>query len=250
MPHSGESIVAFEPQGFACPGHGCASEGDAGRNMAPMCNRYTPPSELDIEREWHIGRANQPRWWEPSMFPRAQGPFIRAGEGGCELVVGRWGLIPHFSDTADIRYSTNNARSEEVAQKPSFRTAWARRQRCIIPARDFDEPNWESGRNVWWRFRRLDGHPWGLAGLWNTWIDRATGEVHESYTLLTVNADDHPIMRRMHKPDPKLPADKQDKRSVIAIELAHVDLWLDPLSPDVGHLLKPPAVELLDAAPL
>lgn len=74
--------------------------------------------------------------------------------------------------------------------------------------------------------------------------------MHESYTLLTVNADDHPIMRRMHKPDPKLPADKQDKRSVIAIELAHVDLWLDPLSQDVGHFLKPPSVELLDAAPL
>jgi hypothetical protein len=148
MPHSGESIVAFEPQGSACPGYGCASEGDAGRNMAPMCNRYTPPSELDIEREWHIGRANQPRWWEPSMFPRAQGPFIRAGEGGRELVVGRWGLIPHFSDTADIRYSTNNARSEEVAQKPSFRTAWSRRQRCIIPAQDFDEPNWETGRTT------------------------------------------------------------------------------------------------------
>lgn len=36
--------------------------------------------------------------------------------------------------------------------------------------------------------------------------------------MLTVNADDHPIMSRMHKPDPKLPPDQQDKRSVVAIE--------------------------------
>ena len=38
----------------------------------------------------------------------------------------------------------------------------------------------------------------GWAGLWNTWIDKVTGEVHESYTMLTINADAHPSMSRMH----------------------------------------------------
>ena len=37
--------------------------------------------------------------------------------------------------------------------------------------------------------------------------------------MLTINADSHPLMSRMHKPDPKLPADQQDKRSVIPIEM-------------------------------
>lgn len=41
--------------------------------------------------------------------------------------------------------------------------------------------------------------------------------------MLTINADSHPLMRRMHKPDPKLPADQQDKRSVVPIEFADVD---------------------------
>lgn len=36
--------------------------------------------------------------------------------------------------------------------------------------------------------------------------------------MQTINADAHPLMRRMHKPDPKLPVDKQDKRSVISLE--------------------------------
>ncbi|MFC3147258.1 hypothetical protein [Piscinibacterium candidicorallinum] len=40
--------------------------------------------------------------------------------------------------------------------------------------------------------------------------------------MLTFNADQHPLMSRMHKPDPKLPPDPQDKRSVIAIEDADV----------------------------
>lgn len=62
--------------------------------------------------------------------------------------------------------------------------------------------------------------------MWSTWTDKASGEIVESYTMLTLNADDHPIMKRMHKPDPKLGPDQQDKRSVIPIKAADVDTWL------------------------
>jgi len=48
----------------------------------------------------------------------------------------------------------------------------------------------------------------------------------ESYTMLTLNADEHPLMSRMHKPDPKLGPDAQDKRGVVPIELEDVDAWL------------------------
>lgn len=44
--------------------------------------------------------------------------------------------------------------------------------------------------------------------------------------MLTLNADDHPIMKRMHKPDPKLGPDEQDKRSVVPLEPEDVDTWL------------------------
>ena len=113
----------------------------------------------------------------------------------------------------------------------------------------FDEPCWETGKNVWWRFRRKDGAPWGLAGLWNAWTDKETGEIVESYTMLTINADDHPIMSRMHKPDPKLPADQQDKRSVVAIEFADIETWLRGTSEDAAKLVAPPLVGALDAVP-
>ena len=68
--------------------------------------------------------------------------------------------------------------------------------------------------------------------------------------MLTVNADDHPIMRRMHKPDLKLPADQQDKRSVIAIEPDDVDLWLTGTIEQVRPLLSPPDPESLIASSL
>lgn len=216
-----------------------------------MCNLYRSTSGSQAQPVWKTGNPLAIDWPGGIVGPRKNGLFIRPVRGGdgLEMVIGRWGLIPWFADTADIRYSTNNARAEEVAHKPSFKLAWQRGQRCIIPADWFDEPNWETGRNVWWRFRRADGAPWGLAGLWSAWTDRRTGEVIESYTLLTINADHHPVMRRMHKPDPALPAEAQDKRSVIAIEAHEVERWLHGPVEQARGLLQPPAEPLLRHGP-
>lgn len=215
-----------------------------------MCNRYVSPTEAEIERAWHVGRRQPGRWWDEVVVPRRRGVFIRQGDGSQQLVSGQWGLIPSFAKTSQLKYSTNNARSEELADKPSYRQPWARGQRCIIPAQSFDEPCWETGRNVWWRFRRADGQPWGLAGLWNTWTDSGSGEILESYTMLTINADDHPLMRRMHKPKPDRPAGEQDKRSVIAIQPADVQTWLAGTLEDARELLCPPPMEVIRAEPL
>ena len=86
--------------------------------------------------------------------------------------------------------------------------------------------------------------------MWNAWLDKATGELVQSYTMLTVNADAHPIMRRMHKPDPELPADAQDKRSVIPIADIAVDEWLYGSSTEAASLLRLPPEVIFDAAPI
>lgn len=217
-----------------------------------VCNRYVAPDAAAIERHWHVG-ARQP-WRGAEVFPRSLAPFIRAArdssEAARELVIGQWGLVPWFAKTAKLTYSTNNARFEELAQKASYKDSWAKGRRCIIPALSFDEPNWETGRNVWWRFRRPDGAPLGLAGLWNTWTDRATGEVVESYTMLTLNADACPLMSRMHKPDPKLPADQQDKRSVVPIAFGDVDRWLFGTQSDAVALVALADPASYEARPL
>lgn len=220
-----------------------------------MCNRYVAPDAAAIERLWDL-RGDLSHLWRQKreVFPRSPGPFIRRARNEVvparELVVGQWGLVPWFAKTPKLTYSTNNARSEELAAKATFKLPWQRGQRCIIPAVTFDEPCWETGRNVWWRFARSDGAPWGLAGLWNTWTDKETGEVVESYTMLTINADAHPLMSRMHKPDPKLPPDQQDKRSVVPIGLADVDRWLYGTVDEARELLTLAELEALDGQPV
>jgi putative SOS response-associated peptidase YedK len=215
-----------------------------------MCTRYISPDEAAMERFWEIGSRHHWRG-PPQIFPRALGPFLRedAHSAGLEMVVGQWGLIPWFAKTPALSFSTSNARFEDITSKASFKGPWHDCKRCIIPAWSFDEPCWESGKNVWWRFHRMDARPWSLAGLWNRWVDKATGEVHESYTMLTINADSHPIMSRMHKPDPKVPADMQDKRSVVALEIDDLDAWLHGSLAEAVSLIRPPAAELIEAAP-
>jgi putative SOS response-associated peptidase YedK len=217
-----------------------------------MCTRYISPDSAAIERLWRVG-AGHP-WRGGDVFPRSQNVFIRAARersgAARELVQGSWGLIPWFAKAPRVSCSTQNARSEELASKASYRQPWARGQRCIIPAWTFDEPNWESGRNVWWRFARADGEPWGLAGLWATWVDKATGEVFESSTMLTVNADACPLMSRMHKPDPALQPNEQDKRAVVPIEPEDVDTWLHGSPEQVQPLITFAPLERYRAGPL
>lgn len=220
-----------------------------------MCTRYISPEVGDIERLWHVG-AGQP-WRGGEVFPNYAGGFIRAARDGDgdgagparELVFGQWSLVPWFAKERRLKYPTANARSEELAEKASYKQPWARGQRCIIPAAAFYEPNWETGRHVPWIFRRADGDPWGLAGLWSTWTDPATGELVESYTMLTLNADAHPLMRRMHRPDPKRPPDRQDKRSVVPIAPADVDSWLHGTPAQARSLIRLAPVEDFDARP-
>ncbi len=202
-----------------------------------MCNRYRLPTPEHLVRDFAL--LPDEHYAQKDVFPRGTGYFIRHApdQASRELVAGQWALVPWFAKSAQLRFSTNNARSEEITSKASFKLAWSRSQRCIVPAEMFWEPCWETGRNVWWTFRRSDERSFGLAGLWNTWTDRDSGEVVESYTLLTLNADHHPMMSRMHKPDPKMPPDQQDKRMVIVLEPNVWDEWLSPSVTAAGSLM-------------
>ena len=65
--------------------------------------------------------------------------------------------------------------------------------------------------------------------------------------MLTQNADAHPLMCRMHRPDPKRPPEMQDKRSVVPIEFEDVGTWLYGTLAQAQALVQLPALELIDA---
>lgn len=198
--------------------------------------------------------------WDQTVAPLGKGVYIRQDN---RAQVGQWGMIPPNSKERTPktregrRLSTNNARRETVATAWTFRFPWSRGQRCLIPAEWFQEPYWGIShtdpmgmtKNTWWRFWRADGQPWMLAGIWNEWTDPVTGEVVPNYTMLTQNCDGHPLLALMHKPDPKLPPDKQDKRTVVPIEREDWDLWLHGPKEAAEALIRVPPVELFRHGP-
>jgi putative SOS response-associated peptidase YedK len=144
--------------------------------------------------------------------------------------------------------STNNARIEGIEKKATFKDAWLKGRRCLIPATWYQEPNWETGKNIWWQLKRADRQPWMLAGLWSEWTDPKTGEIVPNFTAITTNCDTHPLLNRLHKPDPSLPPDQQDKRSLAHIDPADWDRWFHGSLEDAKALVTPQPAEVFDLA--
>jgi len=230
-----------------------------------MCNRYRAASVVRIRDVFGFtyiesGPPIEYRYQLTGIGPLQPGPFIRKRE----LVVGQWGLTPDGSGTLQPMnqrtgrpLSTNNARWDPERLQPearSFRAPWDRGQRCLIPVEDFDEPCWGTGRNIWWRFRRADGQPLAIAGLWNDWTDTATGEVVPSYTMLTINCNAHPVLSLMHRPDvdaagAPLPPGRQDKRTIVALERGSWEQWLHGTHEEAAALVRLPADDLYEHGP-
>lgn len=195
--------------------------------MSRMCAHYEAVSKP--ERMHDTFKVAMPTGAVADVWPGYAGIFIRRpreaqqGDGVVpwrEAMAGSFGLIPHWAKDPSLAKKTYNARSETVASKPSYRDAWRLGRRCIIPAEAFYEPDWRSGRAVPTRIARADGKPMGIAGIWTGW--RAPdGSVMRSMSMLTVNADEHPLMKNFHRPE-------DEKRMVVVLEEADFEDWLEP----------------------
>ena len=211
-----------------------------------MCANYTPVT--DHERLGLFFAVARDGPLEAEAWPGHAAPFVRrtriAHDGPRherEAAVGLFGMVPHWAKDLTIGRKTYNARSETVAEKPSFRDAWRQGRRCIVPAENFYEPSWETGRAVRWRIRRKDNAPMGIAGLWGAWRG-PDGRELLSFTMLTINADGHQVMQHFHKPD-------DEKRMVVILDEADYDAWLDaPTARMRDFLVRYPA-DALEAEP-
>jgi putative SOS response-associated peptidase YedK len=86
-----------------------------------MCTRYvfTDPAEA-IRDLFRITSPTMPNW-PPSynVAPTHIMPVIRPIDGGRELAMMEWGLVPFFSKDGKRSFTTFNARAEELRGKAS-----------------------------------------------------------------------------------------------------------------------------------
>jgi putative SOS response-associated peptidase YedK len=218
-----------------------------------MCNLYTlEPSLIELAEDFHkfLGRtlvlsagpdtlANQP--WATTVYPKYQGLFARPVDpkdpaGDLEPVVGRWGVVPFFhkGPAKAWKMQTNNARSEDMAAKATFRHC-VKSRRCIIPASAICEWSGPERGKTKHFIKRVDGAPLFLAGLWarHEW----EGEETLSYTMVMQDTREGDDMHALHNRQPVF----LDKHAATA--------WLDCGGSYLPLLQGPPAGSLLADPP-
>jgi putative SOS response-associated peptidase YedK len=184
-----------------------------------VCINFTPTQRAQWVKE-RLG-ADLPSDFPDETYPGFVAPVVVKSHQSQRVACGlaRFGLIPSWAKDIKIARHTYNARSETAAAKPSFRAAWRHRQYGLVLVDNFYEPCYESGRAVRWKIGLVSGDPFGIACLWDRWFDPVSGELVVSFSMLTVNADLHPVMRQFHKAG-------DEKRTPVVIAPHLYDTWL------------------------
>lgn len=141
----------------------------------------------------------------------------------------KFGLVPKWAKDLKICRNTYNARTETVHEKPSFKNAWYKSQFALIPVATIFEPKYIDNKPEWWGIARKDEKPFTVAALYESAI--INGEQIRSMTMLTINADHHPLMSQFHAPT-------DEKRSIIVIPEQSRMHWLNSdfkNAPDFFH---------------
>jgi len=173
-----------------------------------------------------------PSDYRSETYPGYLAPIVLKGRksGKTACGVARFGLIPAWAKDEKIGRHTYNARTETVSSKPSFRSAWAKGQFALVLVEAFFEPNYETGKAVRWRIEAADQIPFAIAALWDRWIS-PKGESVVSFTMLTINADTHPVMRQFHRP-------ADEKRTPVVISKENYDAWLSSETVEAAKFLS------------
>ena len=118
----------------------------------------------------------------------------------------RWGLIPTWikdkTAAKDIATKTLNAKSETIFTLPSFRDSIVKR-RCLVFVNGFFE--WEhQGKETIPYFIYMPEHkPFAFGGIWSNWIDKETGELNTTCSIITTPANE--LMAKIHNDKKRMP---------------------------------------------
>ncbi len=196
-----------------------------------MCTNFTPTKHSQWVKE-KLG-VDLPLGYPDESYPGFVAPVIVKSRQTSRVACGlaRFGLIPAWAKDDKISRHTYNARSETAADKPSYRAAWRQRQFGLVLCDDFYEPNYESGRAVRWKIERADHEPFAIACLWDRWKEPESGQLVVSFSMLTVNADEHPVMNRFHKPG-------EEKRTPVIIAPELHQRWLGATVQEAQALMR------------
>lgn len=185
-----------------------------------MCGRYGRRADKQRIAEW-FRTHNTNVFNDPELAPTYNAapqsfqPVIRLNSetDEREIVLMKWGLVPYWSKTLKLPYTTINANADKLTSSAVWREPFKHR-RCLVPADWFYEWPVVDGEKQARAFSLKDDSPFAFAGLWDRWKDKETGEVLESFAIVTVEPNEW--IAKYH-----------DRMGVI-IEPKNYQRWLEP----------------------
>ena len=223
--------------------------------MEGMCGRYvvaTPFQQMAVDfgalAELGFAPGDTPGFApDYNVAPTKPVPVVwqRAeDEGERRLSVARWGLIPSWAKDPGVGVRAFNARIETAAEKPTFRSAFAKR-RCVLPADGYYEWKKTAASKQPMYIRAQDGAQLAFAGLYERWTD-AEGRHLWSVSILTGPAlgplaeihDRMPLTVSRELLEPWLDQDVRAADQVRSLlDLEHAPAWdARPVGAGVGNV--------------
>lgn len=147
-----------------------------------------------------------------------------------------WGLIPSWvkdqKQAFELSNQTLNARGESIFEKPSFRES-ATKRRCIILVDGFYEYHHIKSKTYPFFIERQDDLPFILGGLWSEWVNKDSGEIIQSASIVTTVGNE--LMTKIHN-NPKATG----PRMPLILEPDSIKIWLTTSDKkQVEELIKP-----------
>lgn len=160
---------------------------------------------IELEHRFRAKFENE-KAYTPSIFNGFQYPKtpVIANDDSHTIKMFNWGLIPVWAKDKEIRKNTLNARIETIEEKPSFRNSV--KNRCLVLVDGFYEWQWldEKGKaKQKYEIGMPDHSAFALAGIWSDWLDRETGELMHTYSILTTDANEQ--MAIIHNSKKRMP---------------------------------------------
>ena len=206
-----------------------------------MCYDVKASLEAQLKRAKHNGDLQSVREIMEKLVPLSDLPlhhatgfshpklFIYTDEIPDLPTLAIWGLVPHWvKERAQLKKTWNNtlnARGETIFEKPSFRTS-AKEHRCLVFVDGFYEHHHFKGKTYPYYIHQKNNEPMALAGLWSEWADPETGELFNTFSIVTTEGNT--MLAKIHN-NPKLDGPRMPL--ILPSELE--EDWLAPINDEL-----------------
>lgn len=176
-----------------------------------------------LDEQYHVNAFNYPKC-----------PIITESD---EIQVFNWGVIPFWTkdekNAEEIKRMTLNARADTIFEKPSFREP-IMKKRCIIPSTGYFEWRHEGKKKIPYFIFLKDEPIFSMAGIYDSWLDKKTGEVKQTFSIITTDAN--PLTDYIHNTKHRMPAillkEEENRWLDSSLSKTEIDSLLNPYEAD------------------